>query len=73
VACTLVMCPAQDYRTRYALYMQDADLQAVRQYLPWIAIMDDHEVANDGWLHSAGECMCVARRTVMHKEECVCA
>lgn len=42
-----------DYRTRYALYMIDDNLQRLRQLLPWIVIPDDHEVANDGWRDGA--------------------
>jgi alkaline phosphatase D len=42
-----------DYRTRYAQYRRDPDLQAVHQQLPMIAIWDDHEVANDAWTDGA--------------------
>lgn len=38
-----------DYRTRYALYRTDADLQAAHAAHPFIAVWDDHEVANDAW------------------------
>ncbi|RFA29885.1 hypothetical protein CAI21_08610 [Alkalilimnicola ehrlichii] len=43
----------QDYRTRYAQYRLDPDLQAVHQQHPFIAIWDDHESANDSWMHGA--------------------
>ncbi|MCP5143928.1 MAG: alkaline phosphatase D family protein [Gammaproteobacteria bacterium] len=36
-----------DYRTRYAQYKQDRDLQAMHQHAPWLVTWDDHEVAND--------------------------
>jgi alkaline phosphatase D len=37
----------EDYRTRYALYRSDADLQAAHAACPWVVIWDDHEVDND--------------------------
>ena len=36
-----------DYRTRYALYKSDPDLQAAHRACPWIVTWDDHEVDND--------------------------
>ncbi|MEO8145847.1 MAG: alkaline phosphatase D family protein [Betaproteobacteria bacterium] len=36
-----------EYRTRYALYKSDLDLQASHAASPWIATWDDHEVVND--------------------------
>ena len=38
-----------DYRRRYALYRTDPDLQAVHQQHPFIAVWDDHEIANNAW------------------------
>ena len=38
-----------DYRTRYAQYRLDADLQAAHARAPWICVWDDHEVCNDSW------------------------
>ncbi|MEW6764687.1 MAG: alkaline phosphatase D family protein [Pseudomonadota bacterium] len=38
-----------DYRTRYAQYRSDRDLQALHAKLPFICVWDDHEVANDGY------------------------
>ncbi|MFK8908473.1 alkaline phosphatase D family protein [Streptomyces sp. YS-3] len=38
-----------DYRTRHGKYRTDADLQAMHQAHPVIAIWDDHEFANDAW------------------------
>ncbi len=38
-----------DYRSRYAIYRTDTDLQAMHAKLPLIAIWDDHEFANDTW------------------------
>jgi alkaline phosphatase D len=35
------------YRARYALYKNDADLRAVHAACPWLMTWDDHEVAND--------------------------
>ncbi len=40
-----------NYRQRYAQYKTDADLQAAHAAAPWLAVFDDHEVA-DNW---AGE------------------
>jgi alkaline phosphatase D len=36
-----------DYRQRYAVYKQDADLQAMHAVCPWLVTWDDHEVQND--------------------------
>jgi alkaline phosphatase D len=36
-----------DYRSRYALYRSDPDLQAAHAACPWIVTWDDHEVDND--------------------------
>lgn len=37
----------EDYRKRYALYRSDASLQQLHANSPFIAVWDDHEVAND--------------------------
>ncbi|WP_037069103.1 alkaline phosphatase D family protein [Pseudonocardia acaciae] len=37
-----------DYRRRYAQYHADPDLQAAHAVAPWLAVFDDHEVA-DNW------------------------
>lgn len=42
-----------DYRRRYAQYRSDPDLQAVHAALPFIAVWDDHEIANDTWENGA--------------------
>ena len=42
-----------DYRRRYAQYRTDADLQAVHARMPFIAVWDDHELANDAWREGA--------------------
>ncbi len=42
-----------DYRTRYAQYRSDSDLQAIHAKLPFICVWDDHEVANDAWKDGA--------------------
>lgn len=49
-----------DYRLRYATYRSDVDLQAAHQQHPFIAVWDDHEIANDTWrggaaAHNAGD------------------
>jgi len=36
-----------EYRSRYALYKLDPDLQAAHAAFPWCAVSDDHEVQND--------------------------
>lgn len=38
-----------DYRTRYAQYRSDPDLQEAHRQHAFINIWDDHEVANDAW------------------------
>lgn len=43
----------QDYRTRYAQYRSDPDLQALHASLAMIAVWDDHEIANDTWMNGA--------------------
>ncbi|MEM7738056.1 MAG: alkaline phosphatase D family protein, partial [Deinococcota bacterium] len=42
-----------DYRTRYAQYRTDEDLQALHAAIPWIVVWDDHEIANDAWQEGA--------------------
>ncbi len=42
-----------DYRIRYATYHTDEDLQAAHARHPFIAVWDDHEIANDAWLGGA--------------------
>ena len=39
----------QDYRMRYATYRTDEDLQQAHQQHPFIAVWDDHELANNAW------------------------
>jgi alkaline phosphatase D len=36
-----------DYRTRYAFYKRDLQLQAAHRALPWLSTWDDHEVENN--------------------------
>lgn len=43
----------QDYRTRYAQYRLDEDLQAVHRSHPFILIWDDHEFANNAYIDGA--------------------
>ena len=38
-----------EYRLRYAAYRADADLQAAHRQHPFIAVWDDHEIANNAW------------------------
>ena len=42
-----------DYRTRYALYKSDANLQAAHARMPWITVWDDHEFANNSYVNGA--------------------
>ena len=37
----------EEFRDRYALYKSDPDLRAAHAAFPWLAIWDDHEVADD--------------------------
>jgi alkaline phosphatase D len=42
-----------DYRTRYAQYRGDADLQAAHAAHAFVVVWDDHEIANDAWRDGA--------------------
>ncbi|SDO30330.1 alkaline phosphatase D [Rhodoferax sp. OV413] len=42
-----------DYRTRYALYRADPNLQALHARMPMIAVWDDHEFANNAYVGGA--------------------
>lgn len=42
-----------DYRTRYAQYRRDYQLQEAHRLHPWIVVWDDHETANDAWRDGA--------------------
>ncbi|MDX1470354.1 MAG: alkaline phosphatase D family protein [Flavobacteriaceae bacterium] len=42
-----------DYRTRYAQYREDQDLQAMHANHPMIAIWDDHEITNNAYIDGA--------------------
>jgi len=42
-----------DYRLRHAQYKTDPDLQAAHARAPFICVWDDHETANDAWMHGA--------------------
>ena len=42
-----------DYRTRYALYRSDSNLQDLHAKMPWITVWDDHEFANNAYMTGA--------------------
>ena len=42
-----------DYRQRYAHCGSDPDLRELHRRHPMIAVWDDHEIANNAWLHGA--------------------
>ncbi len=42
-----------DYRMRYSHYRLDPDLKYLHQQYPWYVIWDDHEIANNGYMHGA--------------------
>ncbi|MFN7122506.1 MAG: alkaline phosphatase D family protein [Hydrogenophaga sp.] len=42
-----------DYRARYAQYRSDPDLKRLHASLPFIAVWDDHEIANDAYVTGA--------------------
>ncbi len=44
-----------DYRKRYAQYRSDPDIQAVSAAHPFIATVDDHELADGAWREGATE------------------
>jgi alkaline phosphatase D len=41
------------YRSRYAVYRTDPDLQAAHRRHPFIVVWDDHEIANNAWAGGA--------------------
>ncbi len=43
----------EHYRARHAQYRTDPDLQALHAALPFIAVWDDHEIANDAYVGGA--------------------
>jgi alkaline phosphatase D len=62
----------EDYRGRYAQYRRDADLQEAHRQHPWVAVWDDHELANDAWSggaenHGIGEGDWSERRAVAER------
>ena len=61
-----------DYRTRYAQYRLDKDLREAHQNHPFIAIWDDHEIANDSYKdgaqnHQANEGDYITRKKIARK------
>jgi alkaline phosphatase D len=42
-----------DYRTRFAQYRTDKDLQAAHACAPWLVTWDDHETSNDAYKDGA--------------------
>lgn len=44
----------EDYRSRYAQYRLDSNLQEVHRLHPFITIWDDHEIANNSYADGAG-------------------
>jgi len=42
-----------DYRTRYAQYRSDPNLQALHAKMPWITVWDDHEFTNNAYMTGA--------------------
>ncbi|MES1990975.1 MAG: alkaline phosphatase D family protein [Pseudomonadota bacterium] len=42
-----------DYRTRFAQYRRDPDLQSAHATAPFITMWDDHETANNAWVAGA--------------------
>ena len=47
------MVSLDDYRTRYALYRSDVNLQALHAKMPWITVWDDHEFTNNAYVSGA--------------------
>ena len=45
----------EDYRTRYAQYRSDPDVQALHHVLPIMNSIDDHELADGAWAGGATE------------------
>ena len=44
-----VLLSLQDYRQRHLQYKQDENLSYLHQRVPFIAVWDDHEFANNAW------------------------
>lgn len=42
-----------DYRQRYSQYRLDNDLRCLHQMYPFINVWDDHEIANNTWMHGS--------------------
>ncbi len=42
-----------DYRMRYAQYRRESELQELHRQVPFIAIWDDHESADNSWMDGA--------------------
>jgi alkaline phosphatase D len=42
-----------DYRARYAQWRRDPALRDAHARAAWICMWDDHEIANDDWMHGA--------------------
>ncbi|BBD03329.1 MULTISPECIES: alkaline phosphatase D family protein [Sphingobium] len=42
-----------DYRARYAQWRRDPALRDAHARASWICMWDDHEIANDDWMHGA--------------------
>ena len=42
-----------DYRSRYAQYRLDPNLQELHRVVPFITVWDDHEIANDSYVEGA--------------------
>lgn len=43
----------EDYSRRYIQYHRDANTKAAHAAAPWMIIWDDHESANNPWMHGA--------------------
>ncbi|KAI9149811.1 hypothetical protein H9P43_009990 [Blastocladiella emersonii ATCC 22665] len=48
-----VITTLADYRARHAQYKRDKDQQAMLALLPWLAIPDDHEFADNTWTNGS--------------------
>ncbi len=44
-----------DYRRRHAQYRREAALQELHRRAPWVAVWDDHDVADDSWRSGAAD------------------
>lgn len=46
---------AAEYRRRHAQYRREPALQELHRVAPWVAVWDDHDIADDSWRRGAAD------------------